>query len=108
VIMSKHNELVALVIQWVKENKRSSDFPDPEITENTDLMAAGLLNSFDFVDLVLFIEEQSGLKINLADVDPGEFTIVKGLCSIALSQSGENHQQPIDMALPSEVQQLPH
>lgn len=101
------HELAELIIQWVKENKQSADFPDSQISEGTDLMAVGLLDSFGFVDLVLFLEEQCGTKINLVDVDPGEFTVVKGLCNITLANAVGAYEQSGCVMLTNGVQQLP-
>jgi len=70
-------------------------------------MAGGLLDSFGFVDLVLFIEQRTGIKIDLADADPSEFTVVKGLCKIVLSSRNGDYQQPIDIALSPDLPQLP-
>lgn len=80
-------DIAALIIEWVKVNKRSSNMPESAINENTDLMSTGLVDSFGFIDLILFIEEEYGVKINLVDVDPSEFTVVKGLCNITLASS---------------------
>ena len=102
-----HKEVTNLIIGWVRDNRLPSDFPNPEITEDTDLMAAGLLDSLGFVDLVLFIEQQTGIKVDLADADPSEFTVVKGLCKIVLSSRNGDYQEPIDMALSADLQRSP-
>ena len=102
---ARQEELTDLIIGWVRDNRLPSDFPNPKITENTDLMAGGLLDSFGFVDLVLFIEQQTGIKIDLADADPSEFAVVKGLCKIVLSSPIGDHQQPVDIALSPDLQQ---
>jgi acyl carrier protein len=78
-------ELTGLIIQWVRDNRQPGDFADPEINENTDLMAAGLLDSFGFVDLLLFLEGQTGTKVDLTEVDPSEFTVVKSLCNVVIA-----------------------
>lgn len=101
-----HLELVDVVIGWVKENKQSWDVPDPVINENTDLIAAGLLDSFGFVDLVLFLETECGIKIDLADADPAEFTVVKGLCNIALASSNANREPQTNVELAADLQQF--
>lgn len=80
-------ELVDRVIGWVQQNsvsERSSDF---QISPETDLLAAGLIDSLGFVDLITFIESHEGCRIDLTDADPSEFAIVKGLCRIALKNS---------------------
>lgn len=99
-----HHELVDLVIGWVKVNRQSWDVPDPVIDENTDLIATGLLDSFGFVDLVLFLETECGIKIDLADADPAEFTVVRGLCNIALASSNGNRERQANVELAADVQ----
>ena len=82
------NQVTGLIIQWVRDNRQPGDVADPEINENTDLLAAGLLDSFGFVDLLLFLEQETGAKVDLTEVDPSEFTVVKSLCNIVMA-SGE-------------------
>jgi acyl carrier protein len=78
------SELIGLVIDWIKQNKLLTDYVNAAITPNTDLMASGLLDSLGFVELIQFIEIQIGCQIDLMDVAPDEFTVVKDLCNIAL------------------------
>jgi len=77
-------QLVDLVINWVRGNHRPGNSRNGGISADTDLIASGLLDSFGFIDLIVFIESQSGCKIELTDVDPSEFCVVKGLCRITL------------------------
>jgi acyl carrier protein len=77
-------QLVDLVIEWVRSNHRPGNSRNGEISAGTDLIASGMLDSFGFIDLIVFIETQSGCRIELTDVDPSEFCIVKGLCRITL------------------------
>lgn len=77
-------QLVDLVINWVRSNHRPGNSPNGDISPETDLIASGMLDSFGFIDLIVFIESQSGCRIDLTDVDPSEFCIVKGLCRITL------------------------
>jgi acyl carrier protein len=87
--------LVDLVIGWVKQNTLANGSDNAEISENTNLMESGLLDSFSFVDLILFIENCTGAKIDLIDVEPEEFTIVRGLCQLAMrngqARNGSGH-----------------
>lgn len=84
--MKTHSEsaLVDLVINWVEANKLPSGASNARITANTNLIESGLLDSFGFVDLILFIEQESGCKIDLTDVDPDDFSVITRLCGIAL------------------------
>lgn len=76
-------ELIQQVIQWVKENGLNGA-SHSEISESTNLLESGLLDSFAFVDLVLFIENCTQKKLDLLDVNPEEFTVVKSLCQLAV------------------------
>jgi acyl carrier protein len=78
--------LVADVIVWVREHRQPGS-SDEEISADTDLLGSGLLDSLGMVDLILFVERQHGYKVDLIDVDPNEFSVVKGLCRIALTQN---------------------
>ena len=77
-------QLADLVINWVRDNHRPGNSPNGKISPDTDLIASGLLDSFAFIDLIVFMESQSGCRIDLTDVDPSEFCIVRGLCRITL------------------------
>jgi acyl carrier protein len=103
----ERTRLTNLIIQWVRNNGQTGELSHAEIGENTDLMAAGLLDSFGFIDLVLYLEDQCNVKIELTDVEPDEFTVIKGLCNIVLSGPAGGHQQPIEKAANSDLQQPP-
>lgn len=75
-------QLHQLVIEWINANKRTSNHV--EITGDTELLGTGILDSFGFLDLIVHIESKAGLQIDLADADPSEFSIVRGLCNLAL------------------------
>ena len=78
------DDLVDLAVRWVKQNMQTNGHRHVELTGDTDLMETGLLDSVGFVELIVFIESQTGCNIDLTDADPSEFTTVNGLCSIAL------------------------
>jgi acyl carrier protein len=75
-------QLQQLVIQWIEANKRTSNHVG--ISAETELLGTGILDSFGFLDLIMHIESKTGLQVDLADADPGEFAIVRGLCNLAL------------------------
>jgi acyl carrier protein len=87
VMIFTEEELIGLVIQWVRENSPKADRVDVLITPDTNLFESGLLDSLGFVDLITFIEKHEGCQVDLADADPGEFAILKGICRLALKNS---------------------
>ena len=76
------DQLQQLVVEWIKANKRTSN--RLEISGDTELLATGILDSFGFLDLIMHIESKAGLQIDLAEADPAEFAVVRGLCNLAL------------------------
>lgn len=76
-------ELIHLVIGWVKENGVNGG-SRADVSESTNLLESGILDSFAFVDLVLFIEKCTQKRLDLVEASPEEFTIVKSLCHLAL------------------------
>ena len=93
---ASEQELVDLVVCWVKENKLTSASNDMEVSENTNLLESGLLDSFAFVELLLFIENYSGTKMDLVDINPEEFTVIKRLCQLAMRSSLGRQTDTID------------
>jgi acyl carrier protein len=83
-------ELVDLIIKWVRKNAQTNGNGQVELTMHTNLMESGMLDSIGFVELIVFMERQTGDNIDLTDVDPGEFTTVQGLCRIALRNDRED------------------
>jgi acyl carrier protein len=75
-------QLQQLVIDWIRTNNRTST--PGEISPDTELLGTGILDSFGFLDLIVHIENKTGLHIDLADADPAEFSLVRGLCNLAL------------------------
>jgi acyl carrier protein len=55
-----------------------------KISGDTDLIAAGLLDSLGIVDLFMFMEDLIGCKIDLTDVDLSEISVPTALCRVAL------------------------
>jgi acyl carrier protein len=78
------SELVDQVIGWIRQNQRGPRMDDSLITADTELVSSGLLDSLALIDLIHFIEQQVGSRIDLMDVDPDEFSVVGGLCRIGL------------------------
>jgi acyl carrier protein len=77
-------ELTARAIEWVRKNGQATDPAGSEIAPDTDLLASGLLDSLGLIELIAFIESQDGCRVDLTDVDPADFSMVRGLCRLAL------------------------
>lgn len=85
------DQFLELLTNWLRANKQTPD--DLRITADTELLGSGLLDSFDFLDLIVHIESKTGRKIDLSVADPNQFSLVRGLWSLALSAEAPGPQQ---------------
>jgi acyl carrier protein len=77
------NDLVNLIIKWIKQDRQTTGFSVPHITPDTDLIESGLLDSSGFIELILFLESHTNSQIDLTQIDPSEFTVIRNLSRIA-------------------------
>jgi len=75
------DQFVELLTTWFRENKQTS--AGLKITGDTELLGSGLLDSFDFLDLIVYIENKTGKKVDLSVADPNQFALVSGLWQLA-------------------------
>jgi acyl carrier protein len=85
------DQFLELLTNWIRANKQASE--NFHISADTELLGSGLLDSFDFLDLIVYIESKTGRKIDLAVADPGEISVVRGLCRLALSAETPRSEQ---------------
>jgi acyl carrier protein len=76
------DQFVELLAEWFRANKQTSS--DLKITADTELLGSGLLDSFDFLDVIVYIENKTGKKIDLSIADPDQFSLVSGLFQLAM------------------------
>jgi acyl carrier protein len=74
------DQFVELLAAWFRANKQADGL---NITADTELLGSGLLDSFDFLDLIVHIETKTGRKIDLSVADPNQFSLVSGLWQLA-------------------------
>lgn len=75
-------QVEALLIAWIHTNTRNRDHVS--ISRDTELLESGLLDSFGLLELIAYVEDTTGLQIDLANADASEFVLVRGLCDLAL------------------------
>jgi len=86
--MSEGNEdeVIQLALDWVRQNGRDGDVAPGDVEEDTNLLLSGVLDSLGFIDLLAFLEERAGLTLDLAELDPEEFTSIGGLARNAFKE----------------------
>jgi acyl carrier protein len=75
-------QFLELLTNWLRANKQTS--ASLQILPDTELLGSGLLDSFDFLDLIVHIETKTGRKIDLSVADPNQFSSARGLWTLAL------------------------
>ena len=88
------DQFLELLNNWIRTNKHLPD--GQRISADTELLGSGLLDSFDFLDLIVHIESKTGRKIDLAVADPSEFSVVRGLCNLALGRAWQLSERDAD------------
>jgi acyl carrier protein len=83
----QQQDLVAWVTDWVRANNLEPAAVPALLKDDTDLLSTGLLDSVGFVELLAALENRIGCAIDLSDVDPAEFTTVRGLCGLAIARN---------------------
>ena len=92
-------QFLDLLTEWIQTNKQSGEAP--KMSMDTELLGSGLLDSFDFLDLIVYIETKSGHKIDLAIADPNEFSVVRGLWNLTVQAEKPSHDGDHKSILPA-------
>ncbi len=63
----------AAIVQWVQVRLGEHQRPSRGISADTELLRDGMLDSLDVIDLVMFVEECTGLDIPVSAIDERHF-----------------------------------
>ncbi len=74
------------VMDSLNENAESAGAEQPKAGD--DLFQMGVLDSFALVDFVTLLEEQCGIKIPDADVNPANFQTIEVIENYVASRKG--------------------
>lgn len=89
--MSNRMTVQRWIANWFLENLHL-EIPSPE----TDLFETGVLDSLGFVELVLHLEQEFGVKITLEQVEIDNFRSVERIAAFLLNGGGAT--QPAESA----------
>ena len=56
-----------------------------KIPNEIDLLMTGIIDSFDFIDMICAVEDSTGLTVDLSQVDNKSFTTLEGFVKEILS-----------------------
>lgn len=86
----EEGELIVSIEKWIRHTRDAAHSGPTEMTEETDLIASGILDSLGFIELMLHLETLTEEKIDLNDADPKDFTTMRGLCRTILGRHAES------------------
>lgn len=72
-------QIKSFIVQTVKLYLGNHAGKIQEITDQTKLVGDGLLDSLAFIELISAIEKEFKLKLSFNNLDPSEFSTLKGL-----------------------------
>lgn len=84
-----HSEIHQFVINFLQNFIDNSDFEAQNIAGDFDLMASGLIDSMTFLNLIVEIEDWTGIDLGLEDLDPEQLTKMESLCAHIASKAGD-------------------
>lgn len=79
-------ELRNIIISFIEPKLIKSGFDKNKLIDSTDLLGEGILDSFDFIDLVVYIEDQTNISVDLSQLNFDIFTTLGGFINEVLSQ----------------------
>jgi D-alanine--poly(phosphoribitol) ligase subunit 2 len=65
-------------------------------TADTDLLASGMLDSLQLVELLLQLEQQFGLRITIDDIDLDDLRTVRRIASVVAKKSDPGRPYPVN------------
>ena len=72
---SKSKLIEKKILEWFKKKKK-------KILPNQDFLNEGILDSFDLIDFVIYLEKEFSIKFNPKDLSNQSFPIINGLVKI--------------------------
>ena len=79
------------ILEWLKPALKRAAWVDLQLTDETSLVASGLLDSFEFLELMAHLEQRLHLEVDLYDVDPAQFTRIGGLVEVFSHARASEH-----------------
>jgi len=72
------SEVRVFVVEQLREIARGKGMTLPELSDDVDLLDAGLIDSMGFVELIAAVESRFGCQVDFANLCAEEFTTLGG------------------------------
>ena len=80
------------MIEWLRSYVEPDVDLPPDLAPATDLLEQAIIDSMGFLELIAFVEDTVGRRIDLMDVDPDDLTSVSGLCRHIAKTVGQDER----------------
>ena len=81
-----YDEFREIIVNFIEPKLINFNFDKNQLSNEIDLLKSGILDSFDFIDLVMHIEEKTEISIDLSQLNSETFTSLNGFIREAIFQ----------------------
>jgi acyl carrier protein len=78
------NEVTQFITEFISHK---SGLAPTSIDKNANIIETGLVDSIDFIALIMKLESELNLDLDFTDLEPEAFTHIAGLAQIALNKA---------------------
>ena len=73
------NEVRRIVLNFIQPDLKRLGLEADQVSDKTDLLEQGIVDSFGFLDLIGAVEDGLGLSLDLGGLDPEKMATLGGL-----------------------------
>ncbi len=73
------------LLDYVEERLLVRGFSTAEVSDDFDLLAAGVIDSLSFLEMTVALQEQFDVEFDFGEVDPVQLSIIGPLCNYVSS-----------------------
>ncbi|MEO2047693.1 MAG: acyl carrier protein [Pirellulales bacterium] len=73
-------DIKLFIIESLQDHLQNAGVDPKSLTDDFDLLDSGLIDSMNFLHLVVSIEDRLGIDLNFEDLSPEEMTKIGSLC----------------------------
>ena len=84
---ANEDQLRQFILAHVASLAKEKGIALPSMSDEVNLLDMGVLDSLGFIELLLLLQERFGIELQLAELDPAEFSTLKGMVAVAAMAS---------------------
>lgn len=85
--MKKNDEstIRKFLLDSIKNKISQNNSLSHDLSDDFNFLTSGIIDSFEFFEMVADFEDKFNIQMDFSDVDPREFTTIKGFVKLAAS-----------------------